>query len=140
MRGSTRGAQTDEVARQIRRDPGLILCCGLSVTGYAAREFLRENALLEAKAKAKLMMEAATAMRVYTKAHIQKLVPEQSETGEFNKETVPAFAAKTMFDYLRIISPTNTPTERPRPNRPTRRTWPPIGRGRSSRSSRISRS
>jgi methyl-accepting chemotaxis protein len=66
-----------------------------------SRDFLDKNARREVSQQAQLMMEAAIAMRHYTTENIKPLLKEESETGEFIEETVPAFAAQKTFGFIR---------------------------------------
>jgi HAMP domain-containing protein len=65
------------------------------------------NAHKEINERARLMLEAASAMRTYTTAHIKPLVATSSADG-FHAETVPAFAAMSAFALMRETSPDYT--------------------------------
>ncbi len=65
---------------------------GLVATGCLSRELLRENARDEVVREARLILEAATAMRTCTVDPVRPhLAPLMTET--FLPQTVPAFAA-----------------------------------------------
>lgn len=74
---------------------------GLAAAGYLAYSLLQRNARLQVEDRAKIMMETALAMRRYTTTQV-KPVLAKSVTAEkvFHPESVPAFAATEMFNYL----------------------------------------
>jgi protein-histidine pros-kinase len=80
---------------------------GLSATGYLSYSLLQQNARVQVEDRAKIMMETALAMRRYTvdqvKPAIGKTAFSKSAVTEdvFHPETVPAFAATEMFNYVR---------------------------------------
>jgi len=78
----------------------LIPLAGLAVTGYVAFSALAELADFHIKQQAKLLMEAMAATRDYTKEHIKPKLSFESKDGEFNRETVPAFAAHETLKYI----------------------------------------
>jgi protein-histidine pros-kinase len=79
----------------------------LAVAGVACYSFLQGNARGEVLAQAKLMMEAAAAMRHYTDKQIKPLVGVR-RMQEFHAQWVPAYAATQVFDYLRVKYPAYT--------------------------------
>jgi HAMP domain-containing protein len=78
----------------------LIPLAGLAFTGYVAFSALEELADFHTKQQAKLLMEAMAATRDYTKDHIKPKLSFESKDGKFNKETVPAFAARETLGYI----------------------------------------
>ena len=78
----------------------LIPLAGLAFTGYEAYVALKRLADFHVRQQAKLLMEAMAATRDYTKEHIKSKLDFESEDGEFNKETVPAFAAHETLKYI----------------------------------------
>ncbi len=80
----------------------LIPLAGLGFTYWAASKSIHELAHSHVEKQAKLLMEAAKATRQYTVKHIQqkmnidseKIEPDGKKKVVFNKEWVPAFAAR----------------------------------------------
>jgi protein-histidine pros-kinase len=75
---------------------------GLALAGGLSYAMLQANARRAVEDRAKIMMETALAMRRYTTEQIKPVLarvvtPEKV----FHRETVPAFAATEMFNYLR---------------------------------------
>lgn len=79
----------------------------LAVMGLIAHAILQRNAEQEIAERASLMLEAAKAMRAYT---IENVKPAIGPLGNdvFHPETVPAFGAMTVFDFLRKEHPAYT--------------------------------
>ena len=84
---------------------------GLSATAYLSYSLLQKNAREQIKDRANIMMETALAMRKYT---IEQVKPgmgkpvfnKSAETQEgFHPQTVPAYAATEMFNYLHANFP-----------------------------------
>ncbi|MDR3457238.1 MAG: DUF3365 domain-containing protein [Verrucomicrobiae bacterium] len=79
---------------------------GLSAAGYFSYSLLQSHAREMVEDRAKIMMETALAMRRYTieqvKPAIGKPVFSKSDMTQetFHPETVPAYAATEMFNYL----------------------------------------
>jgi HAMP domain-containing protein len=79
-----------------------VLGLGLSVAIWLAYEFLTTNAKNEVLAQANLMMETTLSTRTYTANQIQPLLAkEQVRDSVFLPQTVPAYAATEIFNYLR---------------------------------------
>ncbi|HWF48849.1 MAG TPA: DUF3365 domain-containing protein [Bryobacteraceae bacterium] len=79
-----------------------VLGLGLSVAIWLASEFLRTNAKNEVLAQANLMMETTLSTRTYTADQIQPLLnKQQARDSVFLPQTVPAYAATEIFNYLR---------------------------------------
>ena len=89
----------------------LIPLAGLAFTGYVAYRALKELADFHVRQQAKLLMEAMAATRDYTKEHIKPKLRFETKDGEFNRETVPAFAAHQTLKYItgKDTSDTNSP-------------------------------
>ena len=90
----------------------LVPLAGLAFTGYVAYDALKRLADFHVRQQAKLLMEAMAATRVYTNEHIKPKLDYESKDGEFNKETVPAFAAHETLKYIimdRDIPRTDSP-------------------------------
>ena len=80
----------------------LIFGIGWALTAIYAYRSLKRDARLEVVRQADLMMEAATATRNYTSTDIKPLLDTgSSPDAEFRPETVPAFGATRVFQYLR---------------------------------------
>jgi len=75
---------------------------GLAAAGYLSYSMLQTNARRQVEDRAKIMMETALAMRRYTTTQVKPaLAKTVSPEKVFHPETVPAFAATEMFNYLR---------------------------------------
>jgi HAMP domain-containing protein len=80
----------------------LIFGCSWGITEIYAYRFLMQNARDEVIRQADLMMQGATSTRDYTAERIKPLLESELEhSTHFHPETVPAFAAKRVFQYLR---------------------------------------
>jgi HAMP domain-containing protein len=77
------------------------------LAGLACYHLLQLNARNEVLNQARLMMQAAAAMRNYTDKQIKPLVGVR-RTHEFHAQWVPAYAATQLFDYLREKYPEYT--------------------------------
>jgi HAMP domain-containing protein len=80
----------------------LIFGCSWGITEIYAYRFLMQKARNEVIRQADLMMQAATSTRDYTADRIEPLLKSELEHNtHFHPETVPAFAANRVFQYLR---------------------------------------
>ena len=81
----------------------VVVCgLGLAAAGYLAYSMLQSNARMQVEDRAKIMMETALAMRRYTTTQIKPALAKNVAADKvFHPETVPAFAATEMFNYLR---------------------------------------
>jgi protein-histidine pros-kinase len=79
----------------------LIFGCSWGLTELYAHEFLMQNARDEVIRQADLMMQGATSTRDYTAERIKPLLERELQRDHFHPETVPAFAANRVFQYLR---------------------------------------
>jgi methyl-accepting chemotaxis protein len=78
----------------------VVFLAGFAAAGFVSRELLQENARDEVIRDARLMMEAATAVRAYTVDQIRPhLIKQLDEV--FLPQTVPAFAATQTINTLR---------------------------------------
>src|SRR3954466_15928775 len=95
----------------------VVFLAGFGAAGFVSRELLQENARDEVIRDARLMMEAATAVRPYT-ADQTRPPPTKHLDGVFLPQTVPAFAATETINTLRkkyveysykeaVLNPTN---------------------------------
>jgi HAMP domain-containing protein len=76
--------------------------CSWGITEIYAYRFLMQNARDEVVRQADLMMQGATSTRNYTSDRIKPLLEtELGRSTHFHPETVPAFAANAVFQYLR---------------------------------------
>jgi HAMP domain-containing protein len=79
---------------------------GLSVAVWLAYDFLRKDAKSRVLEQAKLMMQTTLATRDYTSEQIQPLlVKEQRHDAKFLAQTVPAYSAVEVFNYLHQRNP-----------------------------------
>lgn len=75
---------------------------GLGSAGYLSYSMLQDNARRQVEDHANIMMETALAMRRYTTTQIKPALAKVVTAEKvFHPETVPAFAATEMFNYLR---------------------------------------
>ena len=75
---------------------------GLVVAGWLAFRMLQSNARIEVLDRAKIVMETALAMRRYTTEQVKPALTDSNSTSRvFHRESVPAFAATEVFNYLR---------------------------------------
>jgi protein-histidine pros-kinase len=93
---------------------------GLALSAYVSFQFLEHDARDHVTQQARLMMEAASAMRHYTNTQIKPLLDSPAlRRWRFYPQTVPAYAATQSFDSLRrsgypdyiykeaVLNPTN---------------------------------
>jgi protein-histidine pros-kinase len=84
----------------------LVFGVGMLVSGYLSRSFLQDNARNDVLQQARLMMEAAGGMRTYTSKQVRPLLEaHQMHTSMFMPQTVPAYGATEVFNYLRAGYP-----------------------------------
>jgi len=74
---------------------------GLGLAGVVAYSQLQANARRQVEDRAKIMMETALAMRRYTSEQVKPAIAAAATDKVFHRETVPAFGATEMFNYLR---------------------------------------
>jgi hypothetical protein len=80
----------------------LVFGAGIGIAGYISRNFLERTAREEVLQQARLMMGAAGGMRSYTSQQIVPLLQaHQAPIKAFLPQTVPAFSATEVFNYLR---------------------------------------
>src|SRR5512146_2039990 len=78
----------------------LVFAIGFLATGYVSRRLLQRNAKEEVLGNARIMMEAALAVRGYTNAQIKPLLETQMKYS-FLPQSVPAYSANEYFKQLR---------------------------------------
>jgi HAMP domain-containing protein len=87
----------------------VILGLGMGIAGYVAYGFLQQNARSQVIQQARLMMGAALATRTYTSKQIGPLLDWRTyHTARFIAQTVPAYGATEVFNYLRATYPAYT--------------------------------
>jgi HAMP domain-containing protein len=87
----------------------LVFGTGIGIAGYIARNFLERSAREEVLEQARLMMGAAGGMRSYTTHQVGPLLQaHQARIKTFLPQTVPAFSATEVFNYLRSSYPDYT--------------------------------
>src|SRR5581483_4230800 len=79
---------------------------GLAVAVWLANGFLQQDAKDRVRQQARLMMEAALATRGYTTTQIKPLLmSHERHVTVFLPQTVPAYAATQVFDYIHKRNP-----------------------------------
>jgi HAMP domain-containing protein len=82
----------------------LVFAIGFAVVGYFSNRLLQRNAKLEILENARIMMEAALAVRAYTNTQIKPLLETQLKYA-FLPQSVPAYSANEYFNQLRKTFP-----------------------------------
>jgi protein-histidine pros-kinase len=82
----------------------LVFAVGLVTTGFICRRLLRQNAQAEIMENARIMMEAAIAVRTYTATQIKPLLETQMKYS-FLPQSVPAYSANAYFSQLQKAFP-----------------------------------
>lgn len=78
----------------------LVFAIAFLTVGYVSSRLLRRNAKEEILENARIMMEAALAVRTYTNTQIKPLLETQIKYS-FLPQSVPAYSANEYFDQLR---------------------------------------
>jgi len=78
----------------------LVFAIGFLATGYVSSRLLQRNANQEILENARIMMEAALAVRSYTNTQIKPLLDTQLKYS-FLPQSVPAYSANEYFNQLR---------------------------------------
>jgi len=81
-----------------------VFAIGFLVAGYVSRGLLQRNAKQEIEENARIMMEAALAVRSYTNTQIKPLLQTQVKYS-FLPQQVPAYSANQYFTQLRKAFP-----------------------------------
>lgn len=80
----------------------LVFIGGILISGFALSSVLQQRAQDEVTAKALILIQTMNAVRDYTSAKINPLLASRLETQpEFLPETVPAYAAREVFENIR---------------------------------------
>jgi len=82
----------------------LVFAVGLVTTGVVCRRLLQQNAKAEIMENARIMMEAAVAVRAYTATQIRPLLETQMKYS-FLPQSVPAYSANAYFGQLQKAFP-----------------------------------
>lgn len=82
----------------------LVFAIGFAVVGYFSNRLLQRNAKQEILENARIMMEAALAVRTYTNTQIKPLLETQLKYS-FLPQSVPAYSANEYFNQLRKTFP-----------------------------------
>jgi len=77
----------------------VVFAIGFATTGYVSNRLLQQNARAEIMENARIMMEAALAVRTYTATQIKPLLDTQMKY-TFLPQSVPAYSANTYFAQL----------------------------------------
>jgi protein-histidine pros-kinase len=84
----------------------VVFGAGVSIAGYFSHSFLRRSAREQVLEQARLMMGAAGGMRSYTSQELGPLLKaHQEQIRRFLPQTVPAYSASAVFNYLRTSYP-----------------------------------
>ncbi len=76
-----------------------VFAVGFLTTGYVCNRLLQQNAKAEIMENARIMMEAAIAVRTYTATQIKPLLETQIKYN-FLPQSVPAYSANAYFSQL----------------------------------------
>jgi HAMP domain-containing protein len=83
-----------------------VFSAGIALAIWLASIYLRNDTKSQVLAQAKLMMLTSSAMRSYTSRQIQPLLDKlQRHDAAFLPQTVPAYAATQVFNYLHSSEP-----------------------------------
>jgi len=82
----------------------LVFAVGLITTGLVCQRLLQQNAKAEIMENARIMMEAAIAVRTYTATQIKPLLETQMKYS-FLPQSVPAYSANAYFSQLQKAFP-----------------------------------
>jgi len=82
----------------------LVFAVGLVTTGFVCWRLLQQNARAEIMENARIMMEAAIAVRTYTATQIKPLLETQMKYS-FLPQSVPAYSANAYFSQLQKAFP-----------------------------------
>ena len=82
----------------------LVFAVGLVTTGFVCKRLLQQNAKAEIMENARIMMEAAIAVRTYTSTQIRPLLETQMKYS-FLPQSVPAYSANAYFSQLQKAFP-----------------------------------
>src|ERR1700756_3713070 len=77
----------------------VVFAVGFVTTGYVCNRLLQQNAKAEIMENARIMMEAAIAVRTYTATQIKPLLETQIKYN-FLPQSVPAYSANAYFSQL----------------------------------------
>jgi|GEM_PF-1190513 len=85
---------------------GLVWLLGSSLTTFTLSKHLNERAEQAVRERAEILLTAMQAARNYTRDNIQPILDRRSESSDsFIQETVPNFAARTIFSDFRQQDP-----------------------------------
>jgi protein-histidine pros-kinase len=85
----------------------LVFAVAMAPAAYLSDRVLRQSARTQVIGNARIMMETALATRTYTNKQIKPLLaPRLAE--EFLPQSVPAYSATEIFNYLRVAHPEYT--------------------------------
>ncbi|HSM15032.1 MAG TPA: DUF3365 domain-containing protein, partial [Thermoanaerobaculia bacterium] len=84
-----------------------VFAIALVPVGYLANDLLQRNARAQVVENASIMMQTALATRTYTVQQIKPLLAPLL-TDEFLPQTVPAYSATEIFNYIRESHPEYT--------------------------------
>ena len=87
----------------------IVLGGGIAATAFLSRESLNRAAREQVLEQARLMMETTSSTRLYTSKQIRPLIEQlQRREKTFYPQTVPAYSATQVFEYLRAMFPEYT--------------------------------
>jgi HAMP domain-containing protein len=80
----------------------IVFLAGILITGTALSNVLQKKAQDEVTSQALILMQVANSVRNYTNDRVQPLLLPKVDTQEqFIPESIPAFATREVFEYLR---------------------------------------
>jgi len=82
----------------------LVMAVGVGLSGWISRGLLQKQAQEEVLGGARLMLEQALAVRVYTSTQITKLLEQQLKT-EFLPQSIPSYSATEVLATVRSKHP-----------------------------------
>ncbi|NEQ52348.1 MAG: response regulator [Leptolyngbya sp. SIO3F4] len=95
-------ANNKTLSRQFTLFLTLIFIGGIIISGIALSSAMQKLAEVEIKARAEMMIQTMNAVRDYTSDRIKPQLADQLATSDsFIRETVPAYAAREVFEHFR---------------------------------------
>ena len=80
-----------------------VFLVGMAIASLVSFKVAKENAYLQVKDQASLMLQQAFAVRNYTINEIRPILKRFDDGAEFHPQTVPAYSVRKVFDNLAIL-------------------------------------